>query len=96
MDELIRLAIDNMQLLEFYYDGGIRKVEPYCYGKTTKGNVAVRAYQIDGYSSSNKMGWKLFDLSKASSFRLSNDFFFSIRPDYKRGDRSMLKIFLEL
>lgn len=96
MDSTIRVAIENMQLLHFHYDGGVRVVEPHCYGTTTKGNIAIRAFQIGGYSSSGKMGWKLFDLSKASSLLLSEDIFLSVRPDYKRGDRGMSVIFIEV
>jgi hypothetical protein len=45
-------------LLEFNYEGGIRLVEPHCYGITTAGSEGLRACQIDGYSSSGKIGIK--------------------------------------
>lgn len=62
---------------------------------TTKENEAIRAYQIDGYSSSGKMGWKLYDLSKADDIEVQNETF-EVRDDYKKGDKGMSRIFAEI
>jgi hypothetical protein len=39
MNNKIAKAISNKQVIQFYYEGGIRIVEPHCYGlhKTTGG-----------------------------------------------------------
>lgn len=95
MDDTIIKAIKNQLLLKFNYEGYSRTVEPHCYGLTTKGNEAIRAYQVDGYSSSGKMGWKLYDLSKAYSFEILDDVF-ETRDDYKQGDKGMSEIFVEI
>lgn len=58
-------AIQNLNVIEFYYESKLRVVEPHCYGETTAGNEGLRAYQIDGYSSTGKFGWKMYDLGKA-------------------------------
>ncbi len=89
-------AIRKKNLLEFYYEGGIRVVEPHCYGITTAQNEGLRAYQIEGYSSSGKMGWKMFDLSKAEDISVSNNVFDSPRSGYRRGDKGMSRIYCEL
>lgn len=89
-------AISNRNLLEFYYDGGNRIVEPHSYGITTKGNEGLRAFQVSGYSSSGEMGWKMFDLSKARSINILNRSFGSPRAGYRRGDKGMSRIFEEL
>lgn len=88
-------AIKNQNVITFDYDGDSRTVEPHCYGLTTKGNEAIRAYQISGYSSSGKMGWKLYDLSKANNIEVEDDIF-EIREDYKKGDKGMSIIFSEI
>lgn len=88
-------AIENQNLLEFEYEGYSRVVEPHCYGLTTKGNEAIRAYQVEGYSSSGRMGWKLYDLSKADNFEILDDVF-ETRDDYKQGDKGMSEIFVEI
>jgi hypothetical protein len=82
-------------LIEFEYEGESRTVEPHCYGLTTKGNEAIRAYQVDGYSSSRKMGWKLYDLSKAYNIEVLDETF-EVRDDYKKGDKGMSRIFCEI
>lgn len=96
MDSEIVNAIRNKNLLEFYYDGGTRVVEPHCYGLTTKGSEGLRAYQVDGYSSSGKMGWKMFDMGKARSIKALNQSFSNPRSGYRRGDRGMGRIYCEL
>lgn len=96
MDTNIVDAIRKQNVVEFYYDGGLRTVEPHCYGLTTKGNEGLRAYQIDGYSSSGKMGWKMYDLGKASNIEILEDTFSSPRPGYKKGDKGMDRIYEEL
>ncbi|MBO9683667.1 MAG: hypothetical protein J7502_13525 [Flavisolibacter sp.] len=96
MNDIITNAIQNRQLLSFTYESLFRIVEPHCYGKTYKGNYCLRAHQVDGESSTGYMGWKLFDLSKASNVQLLDTAFQSIREGYKKGDRQMTEIFIEL
>jgi hypothetical protein len=88
-------AIRNQNVITFDYEGESRTVEPHCYGVTTKGNEAIRAFQIEGYSSSGNMGWKLYDLSKADDIEVL-DATFDIRAGYKRGDKGMSRIFAEI
>ena len=95
MNNQIIEAIENQNIIEFSYEGELRVVEPHCYGKTTAGNEAIRAYQTDGYSSSGKMGWKIYDLGKANNIHISDDTF-NTRNDYKRGDKGMSEIYTEI
>jgi hypothetical protein len=96
MTDIVSMAIKNHQLLQFYYDGGIRAVEPHCYGLTTKGNEGLRAFQVSGYSSTTTLGWKMFDLSKATSIIILDQTFVNPRVGYKRGDKGMKTIFSEI
>ncbi len=96
MNEEIIKAIENKNLIEFLYDGESRIVEPHCYGVTTKGNEAIRAFQVSGYSSSGKMGWKMYDLSKAEDITILEKHFSTPRHGYKKGDKGMDEIFCEL
>ena len=97
MNEQIINAIENRKTMEFEYEGMIRIVEPHCYGLTKKCNEALRAYQIDGFSSSGKMGWKLFSLSKVSSIKiLENNFNVREKDGYKNGDKGMSSIYKEV
>lgn len=96
MDNRIIQALQNQQLLRFYYDGGERVVEPHCYGQTTKGNEAIRALQVRGYSSTGTLGWKVFKLAAATSIEVLEEVFENPRSDYKRGDKGMTTIYAEV
>ncbi len=75
-------AIRERRLLQFYYDGGIRVVEPYAYGYGRKGDLKLRAYQVSGYSSSGQTeGWKLFNADKIIGIKILEEHF-DIRPEY--------------
>lgn len=96
MNQEIIDAIENQNVIEFYYEGELRVVEPHCYGKTIAGNEGLRAFQIDGYSSTGKLGWKMYDLGEADDIIITNDQFDGPRPGYQRGDKGMSDIYSEL
>lgn len=96
MNNLIVEAIKNQNLIQFYYENELRIVEPHCYGITTAGNEGLRAFQTDGYSSSGRMGWKMYDLGKAENIEIIGDSFQYPRSGYKKGDKGMAEIFIEL
>lgn len=96
MNKKIVDAIENQKVIEFYYEGELRVVEPHCYGKTTAGNEGLRAFQIDGYSSTGKFGWKMYDLGKADGITITDDQFNGSRPGYQKGDKGMSNIYVEL
>ena len=95
MNSTICEAIKQKRIIQFRYEGELRIIEPHCHGITTAGNEGLRAYQINGYSSSGKMGWKMYDLSKSSNVELLNNFI-GPRLGYKRNDRGMSTIYCEL
>lgn len=91
---LICLAISEKKVIRFLYNGKrLRKVEPFCCGISTKGNYILRCFQIGGYSSSNKLGWKLFDLADTSNLEILEDKFEGNRKGYNPKDSAMEKIF---
>jgi predicted DNA-binding transcriptional regulator YafY len=94
----LHYAIQNHFLIEFAYEGeGVRIAEPFCLGKTTAGNVALRAYQLRGYSNSLPQQWKLFDLSKITELKiLSETFDYTQRENYHVGDKAMDTIFVQV
>jgi len=96
MNSQICYAIRNKNLIEFYYNGGTRTVEPHCHGVTTAGNEGLRAYQVDGYSESGNMGWKMFDMGKASRITVLDETFSGQRTGYKKSDKGMSRIYCEL
>lgn len=93
MDFDICSAIENREVIQFYYDGSIRIVEPFCYGINSKGNYVLRAYQIGGYSSSGEpIGWRLYNADKMINISSTGQKFTQIRPGYNPNDRGMVRI----
>ncbi len=88
---LLEEAIKSMKVVYFEYTGRKRIVEPHLFGTSTKQKFLLRAYQIDGYSSSNKMGWKMYDLSKVNNLELT-DQNFSIRDLYNPNDSIIVNV----
>lgn len=96
MNQEIIKAIQNQNVIQLNYDGEQRIIEPHCYGLTTAGNEGLRAFQIAGYSSTGKLGWKMYDLGKADSITITQNQFEGPRQGYQTGDKGMSEIFAQL
>ncbi|VVB91529.1 Uncharacterised protein [uncultured archaeon] len=46
MKPLICTAISSKKIISFYYNGGFRTLEPFCYGVSPAGIEVLRAYPI--------------------------------------------------
>lgn len=94
MNSTLCEAIQNQNLVEFYYDGGQRVVEPYCHGISTAGNEVLRGYQTAGFSSTGTVpDWKLFRVDKIRRLDITSNTFGGIRPSYDPNDSAMNHIF---
>ncbi|MFH1011044.1 MAG: hypothetical protein V1784_07405 [bacterium] len=97
MNRQIYRAINSKFILRFWYNGGTRTVEPFCYGIDPEGNEVLRGYQIRGYNESGKKEeWKLFTVEKMSSLTVTNDQFTGVRPRYSPEDPDMETIFCRI
>ena len=93
MNKEICSAIECRSIIQFYYDGGIRYVEPYCHGVSRANNEVLRAYQIKGFSRSGQpSGWKLFEISKIINLQQTGDSFLSNRIGYNPNDQDFIMI----
>jgi hypothetical protein len=61
LDQLLRGAIENKQLIRFTYKNNERIVEPHDYG-IQNSIVRLFCWQIGGKSSSHLPGWRMFDV----------------------------------
>lgn len=96
MRELFAEAIEKRLVIEFRYNGSIRHVEPHCLGEKADGELRLRAYQIKGEESADKIGFKLFDLAKVSDCKMLAAKFQRPRPGYKVNDSVMALIIAQL
>lgn len=87
MDDIIRTAIKNKNLIEFTYENKHRIAEPHVYG-VLDGKRQLLVYQIAGQSSSGNLpNWRRMDVSKISNMRILDDRFPGRRP-YPSGEHS--------
>ena len=96
MDRQICAAIASKRHIVFSYDGLPREIEPHAHGTSSKGKEVVKGFQTDGQSSSGPLGWRLWDVGKMESFRVSESEFSDMRPGYVRGDPQMHPVHCEL
>ena len=94
MNRQIYRAINSKFILQFWYNGGTRTVEPFCYGIDLEGKEVLRGYQIKGYNETGRaQEWKLFKVEKVMSLEITNQHFTGERPRYSPKDPDMETIF---
>lgn len=87
-------AIDSKQIIKFYYRGGFRTVEPFCYGVTGIGSEVLTCYQVGGYSElDDPIGWKLYRVSEMSNLTVIDEQFTGVRPGYNPNDPGMATVY---
>ena len=97
MNEQICDAIRSKSVIKFYYNGGNRTAEPFCYGISRKGNDLLRAFQTGGYSESGEqVKWKLFTVDKMTNITITDEEFSGNRPDYNPDDSVMEEIYCNI
>jgi hypothetical protein len=97
---VICAAIDSRRVIEFYYHGGYRTVEPFCLGLVLSGeadNVSLLCYQTGGFSELREVvGWKMYRISDMTEIEMLGDRFSSDRPGYDPDAVSMDTIYCSI
>lgn len=90
-------AIKSRRIMEFFYHGGYRTVEPFCLGLVMSGeadNESLLCYQIGGYSELHEVvGWKLYRASEMEDIEISREQFGGDRPGYDPDGVDMVTIY---
>lgn len=90
-EAIVCLAIRELRVLEFVYDGKPRVVEPYCHGVTAKGSDSLRAVQVGGQGPGFGFG-KMWTIEKITDLRLTGRTFVPDDPNYNPDDSAMVHI----
>jgi len=100
VSETLVAAIEERHCVRLWYNGGFRVLEPHAYGQGRKGHDLLRAYQTEGHSESGQpVGWKLLIASGKdglSELIMLDESFPGPRPEYRRNDKAMVKIYAQL
>lgn len=93
---IIEEAIRNRHYLTFTYKGIARVVQPTAIGVSRAGNEVLRCFQTEGAHNTDGHDWDLCTLSKISGLSATGESFEAPPPGYNRGDKGMVKIYVEL
>ena len=87
-------AIEVHKVISFYYRGGSRLVEPYCYGFHKKtGDEVLRGFQVGGFSEFGEpFGWKLYPVGEILGISITEKSYRGIREEYNPDDVMMKEI----
>lgn len=97
MLETIKNAIKNRQYISLTYDRMPRLVQPTAVGETSAGKKLLIGYQTEGEHKNTGHDWISCDLTKISDLQVCEDKFFPENPpNYRKGNKSLKKIFEEL
>lgn len=92
MRDLLEAAITERRLARLWYEPGTRLIECHALGYGSAGQILLRAFQVEGASSSNEhVNWKLFRLDRMRDVELTDVAFDGPRPEYKLNDRAMTR-----
>ncbi len=90
-------AIKSRRVMEFYYHGGYRTVEPFCLGLVMSGdadNESLLCYQVGGHSELREVvGWKLYRASEIENLGITGEHFNGDRPGYDPDSVDMVTIY---
>lgn len=96
-DEAIISPIRDRSVLEFFFNGQPRIVEPQTYGISRAGGPILRGYRRGGGSSSGYIkGLRLFESAKISRLRRMSERFAQARPEHNPDDSAMSKVIISL
>lgn len=88
IDEMIRTAIMNKNIIEFSYHNHGRIAEPHVYG-VHNGRKQLLVYQIGGQSSSGNIpGWRRVNVDEITSARITPQTFAGQQRPYPSGEHS--------
>lgn len=74
--EIIKQAIRDKKLIQFWYHNNQRIAEPHVLGITTQDKLTVLTMQVGGYSSSGGLpDWRMFHVDEISSLQVLNQTF---------------------
>jgi hypothetical protein len=94
MIELLCKAIQEKRVLIILYKGQGRIIEPHLTGQKRSGNDALSAWQVGGYSESNRQPpWRNYLLSEIENIQVLDQFFDNPREGFNPNDKTMSHIY---
>lgn len=90
--QTIKTAIQNKNLIQFWYHNNQRVAEPHVFGLITKDELTVLTRQVGGYSKSGGLpDWRMFYVDKISNLKIL-DQHFQINGTWRNPRESDFKV----
>ncbi len=85
-------AIRSKRVIQFFYDGSLRTVEPHFHGISRAGREVLSGYQTSGHNHPDPSeGWMFYELNQMIGILITDECF-DTRPDCMPIDRSMKRL----
>jgi predicted DNA-binding transcriptional regulator YafY len=95
--DLLVQAIREKRVLRFTYRGHARVVEPHAYGRNTKGEAVLHAFQTEGTSASRPPpGWRTFTASAIEQLKVGELSFAQARDGYSPNELRLAPLWAEV
>lgn len=83
MNQALIDAIQDRQVICFYYENLLREVEPHIYGRNAKGEDILWGFQTAGQSKSGRVPcWRQFEVAHIQHLYLAGRVFPGPRPGF--------------
>lgn len=93
LSNLIVGAIDGRRILEFMYDGALRRAEPHLLGNNQTGKLTLSAWQLSGGSA---VSWRAFHVARMHDAVVTEENFDGPRAGYNPNDKTMIQVICRL
>jgi hypothetical protein len=90
-------AIEHRHLIQVYYGGYFRIIEPHIYGNDINGTDVLKAYQVAGANELGRhVGWRWFKVSKIDSIKVLPTAFPASRSSEGVRERALQRVYCEV
>jgi hypothetical protein len=94
---LLVQAIKERRIVKFTYRGHLRVVEPHAFGRNSKGDAVLHAFQIKGSSASRPPpGWRTFSARAIEDPKLGKGSFAQARDGYSPNELHLAPLWAEV
>jgi hypothetical protein len=90
-------AIERRHLMQVYYGGYFRVIEPHVYGRDTRGIDVLKVYQVAGADELGRhVGWRWFKVSKMDAIMVLSASFSPVRPEDGLRYKALQRIYFQV
>ena len=86
VEEMLRKAVLGRNLVEFYYEGGTKVVEPHMVAHNMMGHILLNGWFVRGDQKFGEEGWQNYMLPGISNLKILSETFPKARFGYNPFD----------